>query len=288
MKKFFLILLCYNFSYAQNISLDRDSILIGEQIEINISCDLKNLTYWPNIQDILSQEIEILNLSKIDTNNLTVNQQALITVWESNKYIIPSFTFSKNNFSDSITIYVQDVYLEENNANIKDIKGPLDDNFKDKINNTKKNKIIKWVIFVVIFILMIYILYRLFLTRKLERKQEKNMPPEEVALIRLMELEQKKLWETGNINEYHTDLSEITRRYLEERFKFIALELTTEEILLELKSLINKDLSKKLQKILQRADLAKFAKNQPNDLENLESMSLAKEIILSTKNTENE
>lgn len=288
MKNFFLILLCYNFSYAQNISLDRDSILIGEQIEINISCDLKNLTYWPNIQDILSQEIEILNLSKIDTNNLTVNQQALITVWESNKYIIPSFTFSKNNFSDSITIYVQDVYLEENNANIKDIKGPLDDNFKDKINNTKKNKIIKWVIFVVIFILMIYILYRLFLTRKLERKQEKNMPPEEVALIRLMELEQKKLWETGNINEYHTDLSEITRRYLEERFKFIALELTTEEILLELKSLINKDLSKKLQKILQRADLAKFAKNQPNDLENLESMSLAKEIILSTKNTENE
>ena len=128
----------------------------------------------------------------------------------------------------------------------------------------------------------------MFVKRKLEKKQEKNIPAEKVALSRLMELEQKKLWETGKINEYHTDLSEITRRYLEERFKFIALELTTEEILLELKSLINKDLSKKIQKILERADLAKFAKNQPNDLENLESMSLAKEIILSTKNTENE
>ena len=54
----------------------------------------------------------------------------------------------------------------------------------------------------------------------------------------------------GKINEYHTELCEIIRRYLEEKFNFIALELTTDEILAELKSKITNDLSKKLQKIL--------------------------------------
>ena len=127
-----------------------------------------------------------------------------------------------------------------------------------------------------------------FLKRRLVRESEIHIPAEVIAFNRLSELEQKKLWETGKINEYHTELSEIIRRYLEGRFKFIALELTTDEILTELKSVINNDIFKKLQKILERADLAKFAKNQPTDLQNLESMSLAKEIISSTKKIENE
>ena len=287
MKKIYLILLCYNFVSAQNISIEKDTILIGEQIEISISCNLNKLTYWPDIENITSEEIEIINLSQIDTSNLNVTQKALITVWNSDKYIIPAFTFSENNVSDLITLYVQDIEIKDTDTILKDIKGPLDDTFKKTIKNTK-NQIIKWIIFAIIFIIMIYILYVVFLKRRLVRESEIHIPAEVIAFNRLSELEQKKLWETGKINEYHTELSEIIRRYLEGRFKFIALELTTDEILTELKSVINNDIFKKLQKILERADLAKFAKNQPTDLQNLESMSLAKEIISSTKKIENE
>ena len=287
MKKIYLILLCCNFVSAQNISIEKDTILIGEQIEISISCNLNKLTYWPDIEDITSEEIEIINLSQIDTSNLNVTQKALITVWNSDKYIIPAFTFSENNVSDLITLYVQDIEIKDTDTILKDIKGPLDDTFKKTIKNTK-NQIIKWIIFAIIFTIMTYILYMVFLKRRLVRKSEIHIPAEVIAFNRLSKLEQKKLWETGEINEYHTELSEIIRRYLEGRFKFIALELTTDEILTELKSAINNDVFKKLQKILERADLAKFAKNQPTDLQNLESMSLAKEIISSTKKTENE
>ncbi|MAW31691.1 MAG: hypothetical protein CMD15_07425 [Flavobacteriales bacterium] len=287
MRKIYLILLCCNFVYAQNISIEKDTILIGEQIEVSISCNLNKLTYWPDIEGIISQEIEIIKLSQIDTSNLNVTQKALITVWDSNKYIIPAFTFSENNVSDLITLYVQDIDIKDTDTILKDIKGPLDDTFKKTIKNTK-NQIIKWIIFAIIFIIMTYILYMVFLKRRLVRKSEIHIPAEVIAFNRLSKLEQKKLWETGKINEYHTELSEIIRRYLEARFKFIALELTTDEILTELKSVINNDVFKKLQKILERADLAKFAKNQPTDLQNLESMSLAKEIISSTKKSENE
>lgn len=287
MRKIYLILLCCNFVYAQNISIEKDTILIGEQIEISISCNLNKLTYWPDIEDITSEEIEIIKLSQIDTSNLNVTQKALITVWDSDKYIIPAFTFSENNVSDLITLYVQDIDIKDTDTILKDIKGPLDDTFKKIIKNTK-NQIIKWIIFAIIFIIMTYILYVVFLKRRLLRESETHIPAEVIAFNRLSKLEQKKLWETGKINEYHTELSEIIRRYLEGRFKFIALELTTDEILNELKSAINNDVFKKLQKILERADLAKFAKNQPTDLQNLESMSLAKEIISSTKKSENE
>ena len=286
MRKIYLILLCCNFVYAQNISIEKDTILIGEQIEISISCNLNKLTYWPEIEGITSEEIEIIKLSQIDTNNLNVTQKALITVWDSDKYIIPAFTFSENNVSDLITLYVQDIDIKDTDTILKDIKGPLDDSFKKK-ENTKK-QIIKWIIFAIIFIIMTYILYVVFLKRRLVRTSKIHIPAEVIAFNRLSKLEQKKLWETGEINEYHTELSEIIRRYLEGRFKFIALELTTDEILNELKSEINNDVFKKLQKILERADLAKFAKNQPTDLQNLESMSLAKEIISSTKKSENE
>jgi len=284
MRKIYFILLYCNFLSAQNISIEKDTILMGEQIEISVSCNLNKLEYWPNIEDILSEEIEILNLSPIDTSNLNVTQKALITVWNSDKYIIPAFTFSDDNISEKITLYVEDVDINE--AKLKDIKGPFD----DLSNKTKitQSQIIKWIIFTIIFMLMIYALYKIFLKRKITRESEIQIAVETIALNRLIKLEEKKLWEKGKINEYHTELSEIIRRYLEEKFNFIALELTTDEILGELKPQISNDLSKKLQKILVRADLAKFAKNKPTDSENSESMLLAKEIILSTKKTEDE
>ena len=94
------------------------------------------------------------------------------------------------------------------------------------------------------------------------------------------------MWQKGNIKEYHSKVSEIIRRYTENRFKFIALELTTDEILEELKSMLSDKQLSDIKVLLQRADLAKFAKNKPIDTENKESMILAKQFINSTKENE--
>ena len=47
-----------------------------------------------------------------------------------------------------------------------------------------------------------------------------------------------KKFKKVNIKEYYSQLSEIIRRYIELRFKFIALELTTNEILQEVKPIL--------------------------------------------------
>jgi hypothetical protein len=115
------------------------------------------------------------------------------------------------------------------------------------------------------------------------------IPADIIALKQLIKLENAKIWQEGNVKEYHSQLSEIIRRYTENRFKFIALELTTDEILEELKSILSTEQLSNLRTLLQRADLVKFAKRKPLDTDNFESMVLAKEFVNSTKQTkENE
>ena len=109
------------------------------------------------------------------------------------------------------------------------------------------------------------------------------IPADVIALNDLEKLEKAEIWQAGNIKKYHTELSEIIRRYTEIRFRFIALELTTDEIIENLKDKISSEQIKNINLLLQRSDLAKFAKSKPIATENTESMQLAKDFVLSTK-----
>ena len=91
------------------------------------------------------------------------------------------------------------------------------------------------------------------------------------------------MWQHGLVKEYYSSISEIIRRYIEDRFEFIALEMTTDEILMKLNSITSNEYISSLKTLLQRADLAKFAKNKPIDTENQQSLILAKEFIKHTR-----
>lgn len=112
------------------------------------------------------------------------------------------------------------------------------------------------------------------------------MPADVIALRDLNKLENEKIWQKGHIKEYYSILSEIVRRYIGCKFNFIALEITTNEILEELANSINAEQLNNLRTLLERADLAKFAKSKPLENDNNESMLLAKQFVDSTKNME--
>ena len=109
------------------------------------------------------------------------------------------------------------------------------------------------------------------------------IPADVTALKELTELDKQQLWQSGKIKDYQSELSEIIRRYTENRFNFIALELATDEILKELEIRLNAEQLANIRTLLQRADLAKFAKSKPNNSENEESMTLAKQFVNNTK-----
>ena len=101
---------------------------------------------------------------------------------------------------------------------------------------------------------------------------------------RLINLEDKKLWQGGKFKEYHVRLSEIVREYLENRYEILAMEQTTEEILDDLKPIrLDQNVRANLKDLLQLMDLVKFAKMQPTDSENLAVIAWSKNLIEKTK-----
>lgn len=128
------------------------------------------------------------------------------------------------------------------------------------------------------------------LFRRLNRKEEvikpkaPPLPPHEIAMRKLSQLEAAKYWQSGQAREYYFELSYILREYIEGRFKVPALESTTDDILRDLNTSLNKDkLREKLQGMLQMAELAKFAKFTPTEQENLDNMNLAREFVKRTQ-----
>ncbi len=88
--------------------------------------------------------------------------------------------------------------------------------------------------------------------------------PEEEAMSRLLALKQRRPWERGLGRAAVFELSEIVRTYLGRRLEFEALDLTTEELLAELRRrrVLGLDLAE-LSAELSWQDLVKFARAEP-------------------------
>ena len=117
-------------------------------------------------------------------------------------------------------------------------------------------------------------------------KPKEYIAPSTTALQQLKKLKEKQLWQKGEIKAYQSELTHIIRLYLENRFGINALENTTHQIGLDLKSLnLSEALREELQNILQVADLVKFAKAKPTDDIHEQFMTKAEKFINTTKKT---
>jgi len=254
--------------------LDTNSILIGQQTNFTIENKISNTSIWPTYEEFLVEGVEIIQASKLDTTENIISQTFTITAWDSGSYYIPAIEFAKNSKTEGILLNVQAVILEEG-AELKDIKQPIEEP-------------IGWsniwpYLAVFLIVLIYYLLYLIKVKAEVKIKPQVIIPADVTALEELKALDKQQLWQSGKIKEYQSELSEIIRKYTENRFNFIALELVTDEILKELKSRLNTEQLANIRRLLQRADLAKFAKSKPTDSENEESMTLAKQFVNNTK-----
>ncbi len=278
MRYIIIILLFCKGVFSQTASLDTNSILIGEQVGLTISNEIKNTTKWPFVDSIISNEIEIISISKIDTIGDLLTQKIILTSWDSGSFYIKPIQFSSQSKTPGILINVFTLDINSNDT-LKDIKGPLEEPIG-------WNDIWPWLSVLLLLSVLLY-----FLKRYLSKNKKEDLPiikevtiaADILALKELIKLENAKIWQKGNLKEYHSVLSEIMRRYLENRFKINALELTTDEIIDSLKNNTDNQQLINLKLLLQRADLAKFAKSKPIDTENKESMSLSKQFVNLTK-----
>ncbi|MGA9115532.1 MAG: hypothetical protein WB626_02040 [Bacteroidota bacterium] len=105
-------------------------------------------------------------------------------------------------------------------------------------------------------------------------------PAHVIALEELGLLKEKRLWQQGLVKQYYSELTEIARRYFENRFGFAALEQTTDEIMRALAASGGESpIASETERLLRMADLAKFARHRPGVAEHEEAMQIVYAIV---------
>jgi hypothetical protein len=269
-----------------NASLDSTVIWIGNQAHLTFE-----VSQQPNQKismPIFSDSIGGLSLVepvKIDTvksqdGHILVKQHYLVTAFKDSLLYIPPFPFVLNGdtvWSKSLSLKViQPFKIDTASNTIADIKPVLN----PKFNWLNLVFIILLVLAIHGIIILIFTIYKKYFKRlpDLSSKEMKLLlPPYVVALNQLDRIKQEKPWQQGRSKEYHTELTDIVREYIERVFNINSMEMTSEEILEHLKNLKveQKIAYTGLKQILQLADLVKFAKWNANPDEHELSLSNA-------------
>ncbi|MCH5330275.1 MAG: hypothetical protein J1E04_04855 [Alistipes sp.] len=112
-------------------------------------------------------------------------------------------------------------------------------------------------------------------------------PPHIVAIKALEELRNRKLWQNNRHKAYYSGLSDILRTYLSGRYGIGAMEMTTDEITDAVRDLeLGTKPSADLIAVLRDADLAKFAKFEPEAAQNEADFDKAYYFVEETKQAE--
>jgi len=108
--------------------------------------------------------------------------------------------------------------------------------------------------------------WRMRRRRRIEKGYvEPLLPPEDEAIRSLILLRDQKYPARGMLKEFFSDFSHIMRRYLERRYEFSALEMTTYELERQLESdVFPASWRVRMLPVLREADLVKFAKHLPD------------------------
>ena len=287
------ILFAVQIAFAQNISIsastDTTQYKVGDYIKYALE-----LRYDHNIKvDVPSVKDSVKNLDfiresppiKNEVNNKIIERHIYIfSKYDSSQVTIPSYRVYYTVGNDStkkflavnpVTILVKTLPVNSN-EDIRDVKEPM----KLPLN---------WLLIgIIVFAVLVLLIAAYLIYRHYKKKREGMVssapviviPPHEIALGELRELEEKKLWQQGQIKEYHSEITQIVRKYFEGRFNFRALEITSAEILACLNYL---DEAAKIVPIADgfftNADLVKFAKFQPMPKVNEDMMAQAYQII---------
>ena len=293
-KLFFIFIFISNFLFSQTAILDTNTILIGDQIKLNISVelDLNEKYNWTEFTDSVYEKVEIISKSDLNEteteNSKIISQQIILTCFDSGYYYLPPIVFNENKKTEGLLLNVNTITINDSSV-MMDITPPKigteDDYTPEEI--TKKRKrfwiIIAWIIGILLLLFLIYYLIKKYKKGKRSiTKRKIVVPPHIIALNKIQNLKKQKLWQKGELKEYYSELSLILREYTENRFDFPALELPTSEIIKNLKQLDSEILSK-LESVLRKADNIKYAKGQSIEKQNIESMELSVQFINETK-----
>ena len=273
------------------VQVDSNEYLIGDQVHLvlEVKAEPMSRIMFPHFSDTLAS-FEILDQGIVEVfaedGRQIQRQRMILTAFDSGAYVIPAFKFLSLTAGGVDTLHSRPIPILMSNlpvdlqADIKAIKQPMDAPFHII-------DIWEWLLAAYLLLLAISLLVYWLERRGGKEQQVKPIQintPYEIAMNRLRELEEQKLWQSGKIKLYYIQLTEIVREYIESRFGIMAMESTTAELINDFQQvLIETETKKELKGLLELSDFVKFAKAQPVSSEHEASLKQAYSFLRSTR-----
>jgi len=285
-------------------SIDSTMIMLGDQTDMHIQVthDATEQVQFPVFGETLQDGIEIVDRTIVDSTTLPdgrvqLNQYLTLTSFTDSLFAIQPIAVTRGEdtfWTDPMALNVIQPFEVDTTLAITDIK------------DIEKAPIwwwgiIRWVLLGLLIAGLAVGGYYLWEWYQKHRKPEEEAvepellrPADEVALEKLDVIKEQKIWKDGKVKEYQTELTDVVREYIGRRFDVQSTEKTSDETLRELKPILvngdglsvtgdGKALYEKLRKMLQLADLVKFAKWHTTPDENESALTTAYEFVQETK-----
>ncbi|KUJ61537.1 hypothetical protein AR687_12725 [Flavobacteriaceae bacterium CRH] len=273
-------------------SIDTTKNKIGAEFKLTLKTVVssKSKVVFPKLKNI--GPLEVIQSYPIDTVKKNDTYELIkkygLTQFDTGKYTIPSIKIlidKKPFLSDSVRVEVANIKVDTLQQKMYDIKDIT----------AVDNGIGDWWIYLLIVIIIIGIgaFVYWFVKKRQQKKIEEEVykTPIEKATSLLNNLEQKELVQKGEIKEYYSELTDIARNYIEEAIHIPAMESTTSELILAIRTASTKkkmtltpETVENLERVLRQADLVKFAKSKPLDFEITEDRNKIQKVILTLDN----
>ena len=261
-------------------SIDSTNIFVGEKISFNLqvySDSLDQITF-PDPKSFMPMEVlKIYDSDTIENNNeFIISKKYELTNFDAGSYILPKQKVAFGNkilYSNSTKIEVKLVEVDTTKQGLYDIKSNLQMSRLEKFLTIAKTYANDYG-FILILILILLLLYifknKIFKEDKFKYEQS----PYQKARNEINQLIDSNYNIIENSKEYYSRLSFTIRNFLEAKVFDHSLESTTDELLYELNRIRSNDELKfslatlnNIQSVLNTADLVKFAKHQPEEID---------------------
>ncbi len=246
--------------------LDTAKIMLGDQTTLFIDrCDS-----YPSADELANSGIIVVRQS-FDTATGTIT--ARLTSFEAGEHWYKVG-------ADSVLITVADVpNVDTTTAEIRDIADVMRQPLTfGEIKRLALGVLIFWVAVAAAILLFLRIKRRKPL---ISVPEVPPLPADQRALQALETLRCRQLWQQGKPKEYHTELTDILRAFLQEACAINSAEMTSDQTLEAFRSnpAYSPDVEARLTEILQTADMVKFAKSEPLPFRHDRSMTDAVAVV---------
>ena len=273
---------------AQNVEVEgkveSTEVQVGKPFTLDLSLKVPYgwFVEWNDFAiDTLSEQIDIIKRGNVERtadadSNVIVQQQLTLMTFDTGRIQLPAvgLKYAKS-FDDPLRMqaFTKPIDLYATTM-VVDTLQPYKPIVEPIAVPIQMKEVYPWILALLVLVLLVFGIW--YWRKRHQSHVDANgnvvqgpvIPPYDKAVDDLKRLREEKIWQSGKVKEYFSSLTDIAREYIEGQFGVNAVEMTTDDILQEVRQLrFSKETYDKLKDTMEIADLVKFAKYSATTLE---------------------